>query len=613
MFSKINRGLVNLKNKFIEFVEITKVSLSVSKALNSKYIKYQAAQEFVSQTADSLNIILLGVLINYLSSGNKEGATIALIGIFSISIISEILYSFITYKLEFLGAFRDIDATKFLVKVISKIPVKYRSTAEFKEIEKSANINVVYGFFYGYIRLIVKVYSTILTFTALTFIQPTILFFALFIGIISLYFQSKSRMVSFNSRHERNFYRRMQTIYIENYKVTSVEDLADNIKINNNSRFLDKIYDDYIGKYKIWFTNFVKSTVSKRIIASNLVSVSTAASLATVYGYGIAGVIPIGNLVIYSQAYSNLISTMGTISLNIASIFEDFLGVKALDDLINFKVPETVYTQINNLNHIEIEFQNVSFAYPGTTKKVLKNISFKISNKDKLGIIGENGAGKSTLIKLLFRIFTPTSGQILINGTNLNDIEDKDYYELFSILGQKSIPEQALSVEEIIYLGDTSKPINKKKILESAKLSTFHKDVLKLEDGYKQLILAGENVNVFNKYSEKKYTSLSGGQYRKLLLSKIFYGQKPIIVLDEPTDSIDPNSAYTIFKNLNALKHNQITLFITHDVQRMQLVANKVLVLKDGEIVEYDTTEKLIKKKDSYLNKALKTYMETIR
>jgi ABC-type transport system involved in cytochrome bd biosynthesis fused ATPase/permease subunit len=127
------------------------------------------------------------------------------------------------------------------------------------------------------------------------------------------------------------------------------------------------------------------------------------------------------------------------------------------------------------------------------------------------------------------------------------------------------------------------------------------------------LIANNYSVGVFNKYSEKKYTSLSGGQYRKLLLSKVFYGQKPIIVLDEPTDSIDPNSAFTIFKNLNELKHNQITIFITHDVQRMQLVANKVLVLKDGEVVEFDETNKLLKSKNSYLNQALKTYLQTIR
>jgi ATP-binding cassette subfamily B protein len=241
------------------------------------------------------------------------------------------------------------------------------------------------------------------------------------------------------------------------------------------------------------------------------------------------------------------------------------------------------------------------------------NISFKISNRDKLGIIGENGAGKSTLIKLLFRIYTPTSGQILLNGVDLNDISDEDYYGLFSVLGQQSYPESAMTVEDIIYLGDTSKARNAKRIVEAAKSSTFHKDVLKLKEGYKQLIGSDYEVGVFNKYSEKKFTSLSGGQYRKLVLSKVFYGQKPIIVLDEPTDSIDPNSAFTIFKNLNALKHNQITLFITHDIQRMQLVANKVLVLKDGEVVEHDTTEKLLKKKDSYLNQALKTYMETIR
>ena len=149
--------------------------------------------------------------------------------------------------------------------------------------------------------------------------------------------------------------------------------------------------------------------------------------------------------------------------------------------------------------------------------------------------------------------------------------------------------------------------------MEAAKLSTFSKDVKELKDGYKQLLTDKEKVSVYNKYSSKKFTSLSGGQYRKLLLSKVFYGQKPIMVLDEPTDSIDAHSAFSIFKNLNNLKNNQIIIFITHDIQRMQLVADKIMTLKNGKLVEFDTTKNLQKKKDSYFYSALDTYKKTIR
>jgi energy-coupling factor transporter ATP-binding protein EcfA2 len=120
-------------------------------------------------------------------------------------------------------------------------------------------------------------------------------------------------------------------------------------------------------------------------------------------------------------------------------------------------------------------------------------------------------------------------------------------------------------------------------------------------------------VSVWNKYSEIPFTSLSGGQFRKVLLAKMFYSQKPIYVFDEPTDSIDPESAFKIFKHINEIPHAQMIIFITHDVQRLQLASNKVLVLKDGEVIEFGETTKLIKDKKSQLNKALATYTQTIR
>ena len=93
----------------------------------------------------------------------------------------------------------------------------------------------------------------------------------------------------------------------------------------------------------------------------------------------------------------------------------------------------------------------------------------------------------------------------------------------------------------------------------------------------------------------------------------MFYSQKPIYVFDEPTDSIDPESAFQIFKHINEISHAQIIIFVTHDVQRLQLASNKVLVLKDGEVIELGETKELIKNKKSELNKALETYQKTIR
>ena len=138
--------------------------------------------------------------------------------------------------------------------------------------------------------------------------------------------------------------------------------------------------------------------------------------------------------------------------------------------------------------NIEIEFKNVWFKYPSSTKYVLKNISFKISSGDILAIIGNNGAGKSTLMKLIFKIFEPSKGTILANGINIQNIKDIDYLKLFHILPQEFEIEDMLTIEELIYLGNSEKKMDVKKVIWAAKNSTAHTFVKDLKLGYKQKI-----------------------------------------------------------------------------------------------------------------------------
>lgn len=614
-------SLTTLKHKFKsvnqkigDFIKLTKLAMNIAKKLNSKVIKYDIIEEFTSQTSSALGIILLGMLLNNISAGNTQTALYLLVAIFLNSLISDLIINYISYKYNYLFHFREIDTFKFLLDKVKEIPVRYRNTPEFIEIEKNADLRKVFQFFGSFISLISKVYGAVLTFTALTFIQPYLLLGALTIGSIAIYLESVSRYKSFNKRKEQDYYS-MNDFYLKmNFRAKDLTTLDDNIKIKDNSRFLENYYFNvFVKKYRDWYSDLLKNVEGKKFWSSNLLDVGTSSSVVIAYYYGITGAILIGNLVIFAQAYERLMSSIRYLSQNIAIMFENYLNVKAVSELLNYEIPKTDYKKITDLNKLEIEFINVSFTYPSTNKKILKNVSFKIGNKDRLGIIGENGAGKSTLIKLLFRIHTPDSGSILINGTDIYEISDEDYYKLFSIMSQNSQVETSMNIEDIIYLGDTNKAKNIKRIIESAKKSQIHKDILKFEDGYKQLLTFSNNVAVFNKYSEKKFASLSGGQYRKLLLAKIFYSQKPIYVLDEPTDSIDPESAFKIFKNINEIPHAQIILFITHDVQRLQLASNKVLVLKDGEVIEFGETLKLIKDKKSELNKALATYQKTIR
>lgn len=612
--TKIKNNFEKTKEKIVQFIELTKLALSLVKSIDTKLVKIDLAQKLISQTGSGLAVILLGVLLNSIQEGKTETSNLILGIAFLVSIVTSFATEYLKYKYEFYWEFRDIEIFKLITEKIKNIPVKIRNTPEFIEIESNADIHKVFQFFRSFTALFTSFYGFVLTLFALTFVEPFLIIFLILIGMVAIYLEGAANTKRFSMRNERNYYFNLDRSYQSNFKINDLTNLSDNLKINDNSNFLGKLYfKDYFTKYKKWYTELSNSTERKELLSRNVLNLGSSLSLLYVYNNGITGVLQIGNLVVFAQAYDRLMTAISSLTWNIGVLFSNYLNVKAVADLINYELPVREFKKITNLNKLEIEFKNVSFTYPGTKNQVLNNVSFKINHGDHLGIIGENGAGKSTLINLLFRIFTPTNGSITINGNDINDISDEDFYSLFSIMSQKANPEVGLSFENLIYLGDTSKALNIKRIIESAKKAQIHDHINKLPDKYKQLVTYSNFVSVWNKYSEKDYTSLSGGQFRKVTLARIFYSNKPIYVLDEPTDSIDPESAYKIFKHINEIPHSQMIIFVTHDVQRLQLAANKILVLKDGEVIEFGETNELIKNKKSELNKALETYHKTIR
>jgi len=612
--TKIKNKIKNIKEKISQFFELTRLAISLVKSIDNKLVKIDLAQKLISQTGSGIAVILLGALLNSIQEGNTDMSYLILGVAFLISIITSFVTEYLSYKYDYYMRFRDTEIFKLISEKIKNIPVKIRNTPEFIEIESNADIHKVFAFFTNFTSLVSSFYGFILTLFALTFVEPFLIIFLILIGIVAIYLEGAANTKRFSMRNERNYYSQLDYFYQQNFKIKDLTNLNDNLKINDNSKYLGKLYfNDYFNKYKKWFIELRNSTERKELISRNILNLGSSLSLLYVYNNGITGVLQIGNLVVFAQAYDRLMSAISNLTWNIGVLFSNYLNVKAVSDLINYELPKTEYKKIGNISQLEIEFKNVSFTYPGTDNQVLKNVSFKIVKGDHLGIIGENGAGKSTLINLLFRIYSPTNGSITINGNDINDISDEDFYEMFSIMSQKASPEVGLSFENLIYLGDTSKPINIKRVIESAKKAQIHEHINKLPDKYKQLVTHSNFVSVWNKYSEKQFTSLSGGQFRKVSLARIFYSNKPVYVLDEPTDSIDPESAFKIFKHINEIPHAQMIIFVTHDVQRLQLASNKILVLKDGEVIEFGETDKLIKNKKSELNKALATYQKTIR
>lgn len=234
----------------------------------------------------------------------------------------------------------------------------------------------------------------------------------------------------------------------------------------------------------------------------------------------------------------------------------------------------------SSLNPEEIRFEDVSFSYPDG-RMGLSNISFSIPIGKKVAIVGENGSGKSTLVKLLARFYDPTKGRILVNGVDLRDLDIHSWRDKLSVVFQ-DFGHYHLSVKENIGISRSS--FHLEEIAEAAKKGGFDSVVSKLPEGFDALL-----------GKEFGGTSLSGGEWQKLAMSRAFFRNTPILILDEPTAALDPKSEHDVFQKFAENVEGKTALFITHRLGSVKM-ADHILVLKNGELIEEGSHGKLIAK-----------------
>lgn len=236
----------------------------------------------------------------------------------------------------------------------------------------------------------------------------------------------------------------------------------------------------------------------------------------------------------------------------------------------------------------EIEFKNVTFAYPGTDRKVLDNISIKIAPGEHLSIVGLNGAGKTTFIKLLCRLYDPTEGEILMDGVNIKEYDYKQYMEQFAPVFQ-DFKLFALKLGENIGFDanrdDGEHDDERKRIDELIKLVGLDELMKKLDKG--------KDTNIF-KFFDEEGIEPSGGEQQKIAIARALYKDSPVVILDEPTAALDPIAEYEIYRQFNTLVGGKSAFYISHRLSSCKF-CDKIAVFSDGHIAEYGSHEELEK------------------
>jgi ATP-binding cassette subfamily B protein len=263
-----------------------------------------------------------------------------------------------------------------------------------------------------------------------------------------------------------------------------------------------------------------------------------------------AGVLSLGDLVLVmgylSRLYGPLQEITKSINLLQASIASAERAFTLLDE--PHEVMEKVNARRLSRAKGQISFQDVSFSYPGVTPFVLSGVSFDIKPGSRLGITGTTGAGKTTLVSLLLRLYDPTAGRILLDGTDLRDYKLVDLRNQFSVALQEPILFSVSVAENIRYARPEA---SEKEVVAAAKSANVHEFIISLPDGYRTLV--GE-----------RGMRLSGGERQRIALARAFLKDAPILVLDEPTSSVDLKTESAIMEAMERLMRGRTTLMIAH-------------------------------------------------
>lgn len=222
------------------------------------------------------------------------------------------------------------------------------------------------------------------------------------------------------------------------------------------------------------------------------------------------------------------------------------------------------------------------FAYPESENQILKNVSFSIKAGEKIAFVGQNGAGKTTLTKLLLRFYEPTSGEILLDGVNINRYNKSEYQAYFGVLFQDFFRYE-FTVKENIAIGKIDEIDNQERIEKAAELSLANEVVSELPSGYNQQL--GKR---FVKGQE-----LSGGQWQKIALARAYMKNAEVMILDEPTSALDAKAESEVFERFIHLIKNKTSVIISHRFSTVRQ-ADRIIVLEEGSILESGTHEELM-------------------
>jgi ATP-binding cassette subfamily B protein len=424
---------------------------------------------------------------------------------------------------------------------------------------------------------------TTLVFTATLIYYSPLLFLLLCIGVLPAFFGETHFAFLGYAKNFRQTPAKRQMDYLR--QVGGSKEAAKELKLFNLSGYLTDLFTRL--SQQIYEENVALS--HKKLVWGGLLSITGTLGYygsyvlviwQTVHGrYDLASYGFITAAIV--QAQSNLQQAFSTAS----GIADQALF---LTDLIAFfDMKPTVQSKPNALpapRPIQrgFEFRNVSFAYPGTTRRVLKNFNFALRPGERIALIGENGQGKTTVVKLITRLYDPTEGQILLDGIDLREYSLEDLHQEIGVIFQDFMRYE-MTARENIAIGRVELPHSEEEIESAAQKSLAQGVIEKMPARYDQMLGRRFEGGV----------DLSGGEWQKIALARAYLRDAQLLVLDEPTAALDAKSELEVFQRFAELTEGKMALLISHRFSTVRM-ADRIVVLEGGQLVEEGTHQQLM-------------------
>lgn len=379
---------------------------------------------------------------------------------------------------------------------------------------------------------------------------------------------------------------------VANYLVNVMleERRADDIRIGHLDHFLDvqfgKAMEHFLPMY-LDFARFSAITDGKNALLSLL---SNFAAYLVIGARALYGVLPIGDVLLYAGSVTRAMSDLQTFLAtgsefdyinSYLSTYEDFIAQPSM------AYDGTLPIEKRDDGQYEFAFHDVSFSYPGTDLPVLEHVTLSFAVGDKTALVGRNGAGKTTLIKLLCRLYEPTSGYITLNGIDIRKYNYKEYTQAFSVVFQ-DFHLFSLPLDENIAAGT--------EIDEAALQSSLAK--VGLTDRVQQLP-QGVRTRLYN--NNGSGVDLSGGEAQRTAIARALYKDAPFVILDEPTAALDPIAEAEIYEQFSQMTAGKTAVYISHRMSSCKF-CDRIIVLDHGRITEDGTHDTLLANHGIYAN-----------